>query len=97
MLEPACLRMTVPQAYRDHNGHMNMRWYSAIFDEAGDTLRARIGLTAEYNRLHRTGTLDLEHHVHFLNEVNAGDTIAVVYPVRRTILETHALPDVHAQ
>ena len=34
-LEPACLRMTVPEAYRDENGHMNVRWYAAIFDEAG--------------------------------------------------------------
>ena len=46
-LEPACLRMTVPEAYRDENGHMNVRWYAAIFDEAGDTLHARLGLTPE--------------------------------------------------
>ena len=35
-LEPACLRMIVPEAYRDENGHMNVRWYAVIFDEAGE-------------------------------------------------------------
>ena len=25
-LEPACLHMIVPEAYRDENGHMNVRW-----------------------------------------------------------------------
>ena len=31
-LEPVCLRLTVPESYRDQNEHMNMRWYVAIFD-----------------------------------------------------------------
>ena len=76
-LEPACLRMTVPESYRDQNGHMNMRWYVAIFDEAGDSLYLRLGLTPEYHRQHGTGTFDLEHHTHFLSEVIPGDRVAV--------------------
>ena len=76
-LEPACLRMTVPESYRDRNGHMNMRWYLAIFDEAGDDLHVRLGLTPEYHREHRTGTFDLEHHLHYLSEVNPGEDVAV--------------------
>ena len=76
-LAPACLHMVVPEAYRDENGHMNMRWYLAIFDEAGDTLHERIGLTRDYHRQHGTGTFDLEHHLHFLSEVNPGEGISV--------------------
>jgi acyl-CoA thioester hydrolase len=76
-LSPACLTMTVPEEYRDENGHMNMRWYLAIFDDAGDVLHDRIGLTREYHRQRRTGTFDLEHHLHFLSEVNPGDDLAV--------------------
>ena len=76
-LEPACLRMIVPESYRDPNGHMNMRWYVAIFDDAGDELHLRLGLTPDYHRQHRTGTVDLEHHTHFLSEVLAGDRVAV--------------------
>jgi acyl-CoA thioester hydrolase len=76
-LEPACLRMTVPESYRDPNGHMNMRWYVAIFDDAGDDLHLRLGLTPDYHREHKTGTVDLEHHTHFMSEVLAGDRLAV--------------------
>ena len=76
-LSPACLKMTVPEAYRDENGHMNMRWYFAIFDDAGDALHDQIGLTREYHSRHRTGTFDLEHHMHFLSEVNPGEDVAV--------------------
>ena len=76
-LEPACLRMTVPESYRDANGHMNMRWYVAIFDDAGDAVYARLGLTPEYHRPRGTGTFDLEHHTHFLSEVVPGDRVAV--------------------
>jgi acyl-CoA thioester hydrolase len=56
---------------------MNMRWYVAIFDDAGDSLHARIGLTPEFHREHRSGTVDLEHHTHFLKEVMPGDKVAV--------------------
>jgi acyl-CoA thioester hydrolase len=76
-LEPACLRMIIPESYRDPNGHMNMRWYVAIFDDAGDDLHLRLGLTPDYHRQHATGTVDLEHHTHFLSEVLAGDRVAV--------------------
>jgi len=76
-LSPACLEMTVPEAYRDDNGHMNMRWYLAIFDDAGDNLHDRLGLSREYHSRHRSGTFDLEHHLYFLSEVNPGEEIAV--------------------
>jgi acyl-CoA thioester hydrolase len=76
-LEPACLRMEVPEAYRDRNGHMNMRWYFGIFDEAGDVLQERVGLTPEFHAPRGTGGFDLEHHIHFLREVVPGDQVAV--------------------
>ena len=76
-LEPVCLRFTVPDSYRDENGHMNMRWYLAIFDDAGEVLHERLGLTPEYHRARGTGTVDLEHHVHYLSEVMPQDRVAV--------------------
>ena len=75
-LEPACLRMEIPQTWADSNGHMNMRWYVALFDDAGDDLHVRLGLPPIYHREHTTGTFDLEHHTHFLNEVIPGDRVA---------------------
>jgi acyl-CoA thioester hydrolase len=76
-LAPVCLQFTIPEEYRDSNGHMNMRWYLAIFDDAGEVLHDRLGLTPEFHGEHGTGTVDLEHHVHYLNEVMPQDRVAV--------------------
>jgi len=76
-LEPVCLRATVPEAYRDSNGHMNVRWYIALFDDAGDTLHDWMGLTQAYHAAHGTGTMDLEYHVNFIAEVLPGEDVAV--------------------
>ena len=70
-LGPPSLKLVVPEAWADSNGHMNMRWYVALFDDAGDELHARIGLTPEFH------TVDLEHHTNFLNEIMPGDRLAV--------------------
>jgi acyl-CoA thioester hydrolase len=76
-LEPVCLRAKVPESYRDSNGHMNVRWYIALFDDAGDTLHDWMGLTQPYHAAHGTGTMDLEYHVNFIAEVLPGEHIAV--------------------
>jgi acyl-CoA thioester hydrolase len=76
-LEPVCLRMTIPETYVDANGHMNIRWYIAIFDDAGDALHERMGLTREFHRQRESVTMDLEHHTSFLSEVLPGDHVAV--------------------
>ena len=76
-LGPACVGRPIPEAYRDENGHMNVRWYAVIFDEAGDDLHARLGLTPEFHHAHGTGTMDLENHINYLHEVAPGDFVAV--------------------
>ncbi len=70
-------RVTIPPLYEDENGHMNIRWYLAVFDDAGYPFVADLGLTPEYQKAHGTGGFDLEHHIHYLNEVHIGDTVAV--------------------
>ena len=76
-LEPACFRTAVPETYADVNGHMNMRWYLAIFDDAGDALHEQLGLTPGFHSRNGSGTVDLEHHIHYLVEVFPGDRLAV--------------------
>ena len=71
------MRRTIPEAYLDFNNHMNMRWYVALFDDAGNTLHDHIGLTREFRRTSGTGTMDLEHHTWFINEVLAGSQVSV--------------------
>lgn len=78
-----CMRVAVPQSYADRNGHMNMRHYVAIFDDAGDTpdtgLYAQLGLTPEFHARHGSTTMDLEFHISFLGEVMPGHDVAVYF------------------
>lgn len=74
---PEVYRFTVPEDYRDAMGHMNMRWYLALYDEAGIPLFDRFGLTLDYYTRHGSGGFDLEHHIHYLNEVRIGDTLSI--------------------
>jgi acyl-CoA thioester hydrolase len=89
---PAVYRAVIPEQYRDENGHMNVRWYMALFDEAGYPFVASLGLTPEFHQQHGTGGFDLEHHVHYLREVDIGDTVVIyVRLVARTAKRMHYL------
>jgi len=70
-------RATIPPEYSDENRHMNVRWYLHLFDEAGYPLVAGLGLSPEFLKQNGTGGFDLEHHIHYLNEVLIGDDIAI--------------------
>jgi acyl-CoA thioester hydrolase len=87
---PLLLRTVIPPEYQDENGHMNVRWYLAVFDDAGYPLVASFGITPEFHTQHGTGGFDLEHHLYYLNEVHIGDTVAVYSRViARTEKRTH--------
>lgn len=74
---PVVYRAPIPPEYRDHMDHMNVRWYLALYDEAGDNMYQLYGQTPEYYRAHQTGGFDLEHHIRYLAEVRVGDTVAI--------------------
>ena len=44
---PEIYRIVVPPEFEDRNGHMNIRWYLVVYDEAGDAMYPMIGLTEE--------------------------------------------------
>lgn len=71
------LTVEIPVSYQDENGHMNVRHYLSIFDDAGYPLVATLGMTPEFHKEHGTGGFDLEHHIHFLREVHVGDRVSV--------------------
>jgi acyl-CoA thioester hydrolase len=74
---PEIYRTTIPAAYEDRNGHMNVRWYLVLYDEAGDAMYPTLGLTDEYLAASGTGGFDLEHHLWYLSEVRVGDAVAI--------------------
>ena len=73
----AIYRVTIPDRYRDKMGHMNMRYYLEVYDDAGDALFETFGLTPDFYRERGSGGFDLEHHIHYLNEVHINDSVTI--------------------
>ena len=90
-------RAVIPPAYEDRNGHMNVRWYLVLYDEAGDAMYPMLGLTAEYFAASGMGGFDLEHHLWYAAEVHIGDTVVIRAAHPRAELEADPLPDVHGE
>ncbi len=74
---PLAYTVTIPDRYRDKMRHMNMRYYLEVYDDAGDALFETFGLTTAFYREQGSGGFDLEHHIHYLNEVHIGDSVAI--------------------
>lgn len=70
-------RETIPESYLDIMGHMNIRWYMALFDEAAWGFFASFGMDEAYCRSQQAGGFALKQHIHYLAEVHAGETVAV--------------------
>lgn len=74
---PPCFQTIARPEWTDRNDHVNIRYFTAVFDDAGDAFYPTVGLSDEAHRGRQSGTMDLEHHTHFLREVRPGDCLAV--------------------
>jgi len=74
---PLYYRETIPADYIDPMGHMNVRWYMALFDNATWHFFEALGLTDDYFKQHQAGGFALRQFINYWNEVQAGNTVAV--------------------
>jgi acyl-CoA thioester hydrolase len=74
---PEFHRETIPEDYLDIMGHMNIRWYIAMFDEAMWKFFASFGMDAEYYKRENAGGFALKHFIQYFAEVRVGETVAV--------------------
>ena len=74
---PLFHRETIPESYLDEMGHMNIRWYMALFDEAGWGFFSSFGMTFDYCKTEQAGGFALQHFIRYLAEVRVGETVAI--------------------
>ena len=74
---PRFRQATIGPEYLDTMGHMNIRWYMALYDETAWGLAEALGMDVAYFQAHQSGVFALQHHIRYLAEVMAGDTIAI--------------------
>ncbi|MEE4187944.1 MAG: thioesterase family protein [Roseobacter sp.] len=67
---------TVRPEWIDYNGHMNMAYYSVIFDEAADEIYPDLGFGPEYQKTGFT-TYTAEFHICYLRELLLNDQVTV--------------------
>jgi acyl-CoA thioester hydrolase len=76
-LGPPCYETVARADWTDRNAHVNIRYLLAVFDDAGDAFYPTVGLDDASHRSRESGTMDLEHHTHFVREVRSGDRLVV--------------------
>ena len=72
-----CFETVARPEWTDRNEHVNIRYFVAVFDDAGDVFYPGVGLGDADHRGRESGTMDLEHHTHFVREVRVGDRLTV--------------------
>lgn len=74
---PLLHRETISEKHIDLNGHMNVRWYAALYDDAGWALYRQFGLSPEYTKAEQAGGFMLKMLVQYLAEVHLGETVTI--------------------
>lgn len=72
-----CPPQSVDAGWVDYNGHLNMAYYSVVFDRAVDHVYDRLGIGAEYTASGAGSCFTLEVHVTYLQELLGGDPLRV--------------------
>ncbi|RBI75220.1 thioesterase [Roseovarius sp. TE539] len=67
--------LDIEPAWIDYNDHLNMGYYTVLFDRAADEAFAKFGFGPDYRT--RTGhtTFSAEFHVRYLRELKIGDRV----------------------
>ena len=61
----------------DYNGHMNLAYYTVLFDQATDLLFDELGLGLDYRRDRKLGTFVAETHNFYERELLVGARVRV--------------------
>ncbi|WP_063125691.1 acyl-CoA thioesterase [Nocardia fusca] len=84
--------LTVPEAYRDENDHMNVTHYFALCVSAATGVFERAGITDEYRATRGAGFFTGEHHIRYYSENRIGEQISVhIRGVDRSDKVVHAM------
>lgn len=68
---------TVRREWLDYNEHMNVTWYTKVFDDAGEMFMRAIGMGEDYTRVHRSSWVILEAHTCYLAEARLDERLRV--------------------
>lgn len=74
---PCYHKETIPESYLDAMGHMNVRWYMALFDNSVWKFFVSKGLDETYFKQAKMGVFALKHIVQYFSEVKLGEMVCM--------------------
>ena len=74
---PLYHREAIPADYLDAMGHMNVRWYMALFDTAVWQFFTSYGLDQDYFMKEQSGVFALKHFIQYYAEVKKEETVGI--------------------
>jgi acyl-CoA thioester hydrolase len=72
-------QQAILEEWIDANGHMNVAYYSLIFDRGLDFALETLGIGPAYVARVQRAVFVVESHVRYLRELRASDTVAVCF------------------
>ena len=89
--------MDIAPEWIDYNGHMNMAFYSVLFDRAADEFYEQIGLGAAYAATRGFTTYTGEVKIRYLQELHLGQTLRVhSWLIDHDAKRFHSWQEIHA-
>ncbi len=72
---PVTYQAVIPKDYLDEMGHMNVMWYTHLFDQATWNFFSSFRMDLAYFENANAGAFALEQHTRFLAEVRQGQSV----------------------
>ncbi|MAY87408.1 MAG: thioesterase [Pseudooceanicola sp.] len=73
--------LSLEPAWIDHNGHLNMAFYSVLFDRGVDQVWDNFGLGLDYVKTSGMTTFAAEFHVRYVRELKLGDLVTSTFQI----------------
>ncbi|MCP5097866.1 MAG: thioesterase [Chloroflexi bacterium] len=87
---PLFVRQSIPEAYLDAMGHMNVRHYIGLFDDTTWHFFTSFGMNEAYYSETNSGAFALEQHIRYFAEVHVGETVGIRSRIlNRTLKRIH--------
>lgn len=71
--------MRVQPDWIDYNGHMNMAYYTVLFDRCADQVYPLMGFGPEYAQARKLTTYTAEFHVCYVRELHLDDPVTCTF------------------
>lgn len=72
---PALASQVISSRWEDQNGHINVGYYMALYNDSGWPMLDLIGVDKHYFTERKMGLVDLDNHLRYSSELHVGERV----------------------